>query len=132
MPVDGAAQVTPLRILCVEDNPYGRVVMNTVLTQLGHHTDFVGTGDAAVDAVKRGEYDVVLMDVKLAALDGLEATRRIRALSGALSNIPIIGVSGHTGLADAAAARRAGMDVFLPKPVSPRMLADAINRIVAR
>jgi CheY-like chemotaxis protein len=121
-----------LRILCVEDNPYGRVVMNTILTQLGHHTDFVGAGDAAVDAVGRGVFELVLMDVKLAGLDGLEATRRIRSLPGAAGRVPIIGISGHAGLTDEAAARAAGMDAFLAKPVSPTALAETIRRVTTR
>jgi two-component system, sensor histidine kinase len=117
----------PVRILCVEDNPFGRVVMNTILTQLGYEADYVGTSDAAVDAVARGVYGLVLMDVKLGGLDGLEATRRIRALSGAAGRIPIIGISGHAGLIDEAGARAAGMDAFLAKPVSPNGLVSAIR-----
>src|SRR6202163_3693707 len=70
-----------LAVLCAEDNPYGRVILNTILTELGHRADFVATGEEAVEAVKRG-YDVVLMDVTLGGIDGLEATRRIRTLSG--------------------------------------------------
>jgi two-component system, sensor histidine kinase len=116
-----------LRILCVEDNPYGRVVMNTILTQLGYEADYVGTSDAAVDAVARGVYGLVLMDVKLGGVDGLEATRRIRALSGAAGRIPIIGISAHPELIDEAVARAAGMDAFLAKPVSPSGLATAIQ-----
>ena len=56
--------------------------MNTILTELGHRVDFVESGEAAVDAVSRGSYDAVLMDVMLAGLDGIAATRRIRALPG--------------------------------------------------
>ena len=68
-------------ILCVEDNPYGRVLLNTILTELGHRVDFAGTGEGAVAAVKRGGYDLVLMDVTLPVMDGLAATRAIRARS---------------------------------------------------
>ena len=76
------APARSLSILCAEDNPYGRVVMNTILRELGHRVDFVETGEAAVEAVARGSYDAVLMDVTLPASNGVEATRRIRALPG--------------------------------------------------
>ena len=73
-----------LSLLCAEDNPYGRVVMNTILTQLGHTVSFVESGEAAVAAAERGGYDAVLMDVTLTGLDGIAATKAIRALPGAL------------------------------------------------
>ena len=60
-----AASTRTLRVLCAEDNPYARVVLNTILTELGHRVDFAGTGEAAVAAVERGGYDLVLMDVTL-------------------------------------------------------------------
>ena len=75
----GGAPVRALTVLCAEDNPYGRVLLNTILSELGHRADFVGTGAAAVEAVAHGRYDVVLMDVTLPDIDGIEATRRIRA-----------------------------------------------------
>jgi CheY-like chemotaxis protein/nitrogen-specific signal transduction histidine kinase len=115
-----------LKILCAEDNPYGRVVMNTILRELGHHVDFVETGAAAVQAAERGGYDVVLMDVALPGLDGLEATRRIRALPGKVGQVPVIGVSGRGGSGGEAAARAAGMNVYFVKPVSPGRLAQAL------
>ena len=66
---DSVARAAPSRslaVLCVEDNPYGRVVLNTILTELGHRADFVGTGEAAVEAVAGGRYDAVLVDITLA------------------------------------------------------------------
>ena len=114
-----------LAVLCVEDNPYGRVILNTILTELGHHADFVGTGEEAVDAVQRG-YDVVLMDVTLPGIDGLETTRRIRALAGPHAGTPIIGISGRTEIGDETAARSAGMNAYLRKPISPSALVEAI------
>jgi two-component system, sensor histidine kinase len=115
-----------LRILCVEDNPYGRVVLNTILTELGHRADFVGTGEAAVEAAAGKGYDAVLMDVTLPGIDGLEATRRIRARVG--SAMRVIGVSGRGSPEEAARARAAGMDDYLPKPLSPSTLARALRR----
>jgi CheY-like chemotaxis protein len=113
-----------LAVLCVEDNPYGRVILNTILTELGHRTDFVGSGEEAVEAVRRG-YDVVLMDVKLPGIDGVETTQRIRALAGPHGETPIIGISGRTETGDEAAARTAGMNAYLHKPISPSALAEA-------
>jgi two-component system, sensor histidine kinase len=119
-----------LRILCAEDNPYARVVLNTILTELGHRTDFVGSGVVVVAAVERGGYDVVLMDVTLPGMDGLVATRAIRALRGTVAAIPIIGISGRTEPRDEEAALGAGMNAFLAKPVSPAVLAQALAKFV--
>jgi two-component system, sensor histidine kinase len=118
-----------LAVLCAEDNPYGRVILNTILTELGHRADFVASGEEAVEAVKRG-YDVVLMDVTLPGIDGLEATRRIRALPSAASRTPIVGISGRTENGDEAAARAAGMASYLRKPVSPSALSEAIAAVL--
>jgi CheY-like chemotaxis protein/nitrogen-specific signal transduction histidine kinase len=119
-----------LKILCVEDNPYGRVILNTILTELGHHADFVGSGEEALSAVPRG-YDVVLMDITLPGIDGLEATRRIRAAGGGVGATPIIGISGRTEPGDGNTARAAGMNFYLRKPVSPSALSEAIAAVVA-
>jgi CheY-like chemotaxis protein len=121
-----AVPARPLRILCVDDNPYGRVVLNTILTELGHRADFVGTGEAAVEAAAGRSYDAVLMDVTLPGIDGLEATRRIRARIG--SAVRVIGVSGRSSPEEAARARAAGMDDYLPKPLSPSALARVLAR----
>jgi CheY-like chemotaxis protein len=122
----------PLNILCAEDNPYGRVVLNTILTELGHRADFVGTGTAAVEAAARGGYDVVLMDVTLPGLDGLEATRRIRALAGPPGGVLLIGISGRANAADEAAGRAAGMDGYLAKPISPAALTRLLVSLATR
>jgi two-component system, sensor histidine kinase len=121
-----AAPKRALTVLCAEDNPYGRVVMNTILTELGHRVDFVETGEAAVDAVSHGRYDAVLMDVTLAGFDGIEATRRIRALPGRASEVPVIGISGRSDAGNEAAARAAGMNFYFSKPISPGKLAQAL------
>jgi two-component system, sensor histidine kinase len=125
-----AAPARRLAVLCAEDNPYGRVILNTILTELGHRADFVGTGEESLDAVKRG-YDVVLMDVKLPGFDGLEATRRIRALTAPAARTPIIGISGRTDHGDEAAAHAAGMNSYLHKPISPSALAEAIAAVLS-
>jgi CheY-like chemotaxis protein len=130
--VQRGAGTTSLRILCAEDNPYARVVLNTILTELGHRTDFAGSGEAAVAAVNGGGYDGVLMDVTLPVMDGLAATRAIRALRGAAAHVPIIGISGRTDAGEEQAALAAGMNAFLGKPVSPALLAQVLAKLVQR
>jgi len=125
-----AAEAGSLHVLCAEDNPYARVVLNTILTELGHRVDFAGTGEATVAAVNRGGYDLVLMDVTLPGMDGLAATRAIRALTGEAARIPVIGISGHTDARDEDAAISAGMNAFLAKPVSPAALAQLVAKFV--
>jgi len=120
------AAARALHVLCAEDNPYGRVIMNTILGELGHRADFVSSGEAAIEAAARGGYDAVLMDVTLSGIDGLEATRRIRALPGEAGRVPVIGVSGRARSDDEDAARAAGMNAYLVKPVSPRKLAEVL------
>jgi two-component system, sensor histidine kinase len=131
-PTSVGTRTRALRILCAEDNPYGRVILNTILTELGHRVDFAATGTAAVEAVARGGYHLVLMDVTLPGLDGIEATRRIRALEGTAGRIPIIGISGRAAPGDEATARDAGMDAYLMKPVSPSGLAAVIATATSR
>ena len=116
----------PLSILCAEDNPYGRVVMNTIIGELGHRVDFVESGEAAVQAAAGGGYDAVLMDIALAGLDGIEATRRIRALQGRAGTVPVIGISGRTEAGNEQAALAAGMNFYFAKPVSPSKLAEVL------
>jgi signal transduction histidine kinase/ActR/RegA family two-component response regulator len=127
MPPD---QARPLRVLSVEDNPFGRVVLNAILTELGHQAEFIGRGEAATERVAQGDFDAVLMDMVLPGIDGIEAIRRIRSLSPPLGRIAIIGVSGRGD--DEAASRAAGADAFLVKPVSPRALATALLEATRR
>jgi two-component system, sensor histidine kinase len=117
-------QARALRILSVEDNPFGRVVLNAILTELGHSAEFIGRGEDAPERVAQGAFDAVLMDMVLPGINGIEAIRRVRALEAPAGRIPIIGVSGRGD--DEAAARAAGADAFLLKPVSPRALATAL------
>jgi CheY-like chemotaxis protein len=120
----------PLRVLSVEDNPFGRVVLNAILTELGHQAEFIGRGEDATERVAEGEFDAVLMDMVLPGINGIEAIRRIRELSPPRGRIAIIGVSGRGD--DEAASRAAGADAFLVKPVSPRALATALLEATRR
>jgi CheY-like chemotaxis protein len=119
-----------LRLLSVEDNPFGRVVLNTILTELGHQTEFIGRGEAAAERIAEGGFDAVLMDMVLPGITGIEAIKRIRGLHPPLGRIAIIGISGRGD--DEAASRLAGADAFLVKPVSPRALAIALLEATRR
>ena len=123
-------QTEALRVLSVEDNPFGRVVLNAILTELGHQAEFIGRGEAATERIAEGDFDAVLMDMVLPGITGVEAIRRIRSLNPPLGRIAIIGVSGRGD--DEAASRAAGADAFLVKPVSPRALATALLEATRR
>ena len=117
---DRAPPGPALAILCVDDNPYGRLVMNAIVTELGHRASFAASAEAALAALAAGHHDVVLMDVALPGIDGYEATRRIRALPGRAGRVAVIGVIGQEDQdkADAAAAA-AGMDACLDQAGEP-------------
>ena len=102
----------------------GRVVLNTILNELGHQAEFIGRGEAAPERIEKGGLDAVLMDMVLPGINGVETIGRIRKLAAPYGEIPIIGVSGRGE--DEAASRAAGADAFLLKPVSPRALATAL------
>jgi two-component system, sensor histidine kinase len=122
--------VRGLRVLSVEDNPFGRVVLNTILIELGHQAEFIGRGEAATERIAQGDFDAVLMDMVLPGINGIEAIKQIRHLGPPFGRIPIIGVSGRGD--DEAASRAAGADAFLLKPVSPRALATALLEATRR
>jgi two-component system, sensor histidine kinase len=123
-------QLRALRVLSVEDNPFGRVVLNAVLTELGHQAEFIGRGEDAPERIAQGGFDAVLMDMVLPGINGIEAIKRIRELEPPFGRIAIIGVSGRGD--DEAASRAAGADAFLVKPVSPRALATALLEATRR
>ncbi len=123
-------QVRSLRVLSVEDNPFGRVVLNAILTELGHQAEFIGRGEIAAERIAQGDFDAVLMDMVLPGINGIEAIRRIRKLRAPFGRVAIIGVSGRGD--DEAASREAGADAFLVKPVSPRALATVLLEATRR
>jgi two-component system, sensor histidine kinase len=119
----------PMRILLAEDNPINRRLMAGLLTREGHHIVAVEDGRKALGAIAGQPFDLVLMDMQMPELDGLAATRAIRALDPPASNIPILAIS-----ADSAPERRrvyfeAGIDSFLPKPIVSGQLLDMIAKM---
>lgn len=121
-----------LMVLVAEDNEINALLTQAMLTKLGHTTTVVGNGIAAVAAVSTAQamgapYDLVLMDLHLPGMDGLEATRKIRELGSEGSMIPIIALTANAFTEDRQAAREAGMDGFVVKPVDRDRLEEAIK-----
>lgn len=117
-----------LRILLAEDNPTNQMVARVLLQKVGHHVDTVGDGREAVEAVRNLPYDLVLMDVSMPEMDGIEATKTIRALPGAESEIPIIALTAHAMQGDRDRVLAAGMNGYVAKPIDDRRLFEAIAR----
>jgi len=127
-----SAERAPLRVLLAEDNPTNQLVGRLMLTKLGHRVDVVGNALEALDAVARVSYDVVLMDVQMPEMDGLEATAAIRAQLPSDHQPRIVALTASVALEDRLACERAGMDGYLAKPVragelSAALLAPAIT-----
>jgi CheY-like chemotaxis protein/HPt (histidine-containing phosphotransfer) domain-containing protein len=118
-----------LRVLLAEDNKINQQFVRALLRKAGHAVDTVENGRQAVDAVRRGAYDVVLMDVQMPELDGVQATRQIRALDSAKSGIPIIAVTAHAMTGAREQYLAAGMDDYVTKPVKPDVLLSKLADI---
>ena len=126
-----APQTRRLRVLLAEDNNTNRMVVTHMLERLGHRVDAVADGQEALEAVQARPYDLVVMDMMMPEMDGLAATRAIRALPGAAARIPVLGLTANTDTAAAAACREAGMDRHEAKPISAPRLAAAIAALLA-
>ncbi|MFN3199433.1 MAG: protein kinase domain-containing protein [Bradymonadia bacterium] len=124
--------VEELSCLVVEDNPVNRKVASRILSKMGHTVDTADNGQLGVEAFKSKHYDVILMDLQMPVMDGFAATRAIRALRGAGSQIPIIAVTANVTPHDREQSKLSGMDDFVCKPIKKSLLAEVIARCVAR
>jgi CheY-like chemotaxis protein len=122
------ARSRPQRILLAEDNLVNQRVAQLMLKGLGHSVDVVADGAAAVRAVEAQHYDIVLMDVQMPLMDGLEATRRIRDQLPVDRQPFIIAMTASALIEDREACEAAGMEDFLTKPVRKRDLEAMIDR----
>ncbi|HFE45141.1 MAG TPA: response regulator, partial [Nannocystis exedens] len=121
-------QTLPARVLIVEDSPINRKVALRLLDRLGYQADTACNGVEAVSRVKEGNYTLVLMDVQMPEMDGLEATRAIRKLSLTGPQPWIIAMTAEALSGDAGRCRAAGMDDYLSKPVHLEALRTVIRR----
>lgn len=130
-----AARLTPsrkLKILLAEDKIQNQMLVVALLEQWGHEIDLAGDGREAVESCRRNSYDVVLMDVQMPRMGGVEATQAIRGLEqeDGSRHTPIIAVTAHAMKGDRERCLDAGMDDYVTKPIRRQELFDAIERSV--
>jgi CheY-like chemotaxis protein len=117
----------PLRVLIVDDHPVNRQVASAFLTAFGCEVAECEDGAKAVEAVGRGDYDLIFMDVHMPVMDGLEASRRIRALGGVRASAPIVAMTAAVTDDDIAACLQAGMNEHIGKPIRGDRLAEVLS-----
>jgi two-component system sensor histidine kinase/response regulator len=119
---------SPLHILVAEDNPVNQKVAMGILARIGHTAELARNGAEAVAKVLSGRFDLVLMDMQMPEVDGLEGTRRIRALEGDLARIPIVAMTANAMKGDRKICLDAGMDDYLTKPITRSELVAVLDR----
>ncbi|RYE84958.1 MAG: response regulator [Myxococcales bacterium] len=124
-----AEPLRPLRVLLVEDNPVNQIVASKMLERGGHRVWLASDGRAALDHLARDVFDLVLMDVQMPEMDGLEATRQLRELERATGRrTPVIALTARAAAADRAEALAAGVDAYLVKPFRAAELQGAMRQ----
>jgi signal transduction histidine kinase/CheY-like chemotaxis protein len=117
-----------LRVLAAEDNVVNQLLIEAVLERMGHRCELVPNGRLALQQVQDHPWDLVLMDMQMPELDGLDATRAIRALPGAAGRVPIVAMTANARDEDRRACLEAGMDDFVSKPIDLAALQAAMAR----
>jgi PAS domain S-box-containing protein len=120
-------QTSGINVLLVEDAEANQELVTTILSAAGIEVDVAGHGGEAIEAMQLKAYDMVLMDVHMPVLGGVEATRIIRGLGGDAAETPIIALSANVLPEQVEAYRQAGMDAHLGKPINPRDMLSMIN-----
>ncbi|WP_156901898.1 ATP-binding protein [Azohydromonas australica] len=121
-----------LRVLVVDDVAINREVLGALLRHLGHGVEECGDGESAIERLAAQDIDLVLLDVEMPGMDGLEAARAIRALPGAAGRVPLWAVTGRAYEQDVAQVQAAGMDGHLSKPVNLAALGEVLRAVQAR
>src|SRR5207249_9990958 len=122
-----------LAVLLVEDNSANRRLAQIVLARHGHAITAVDSGAAALEALQHGRFDLILMDVQMPGMDGIDTTRAIRQSERRCGRrLPIIALTAHAMAGDRERCLDAGMDGYLVKPIHPTALLDAVERLGLR
>jgi len=121
-----------LRVLSAEDSATNQLVIQHYLREAGHDCVGVADGQEAVEAVRSSSYDMILMDVQMPKMDGIEATRWIRDTHGPNRDVPIVIVTAHAMAGDREKFLAAGADDVLHKPITPAALHEALARLARR
>jgi signal transduction histidine kinase/CheY-like chemotaxis protein/HPt (histidine-containing phosphotransfer) domain-containing protein len=124
-----ALQKSSLRILLAEDNKINQQYATVLLTKAGHQVTIAENGHQAVDAMRDNDFDVVLMDVQMPELDGVQATRQIRMLPGLRGAVPIIAMTAHAMSGASEEYLSAGMNDYISKPFQPSLLLEKLERL---
>ncbi len=131
-PRKSADDLRSLRILVAEDSAVNRLLVERWLVAQGNEVVTVENGRLAVEAVNTGRFDLVLMDIQMPELDGVEATAEIRRNEDPDRRLPIIALTAHAMGGDAERFRRAGMDAHLPKPFEVDELTALIDKLLVQ
>ncbi|HEX7758754.1 MAG TPA: ATP-binding protein [Caulobacteraceae bacterium] len=129
-PLAAAPRLDAPHVLVVDDNATNRLVAETLLEMMGCTFASVENGALAVERVRGSPFDLILMDVKMPVMDGLEATRRIRAMASPAGATPIIALTANADPADAESYRREGMDAVVEKPIKPDHLLATMASVL--
>jgi len=121
-----------MRVLVAEDNATNQMVVRAMLARLGQTVEIVADGAQAVEAVRTGDYDLVLMDVQMPEMDGYEATRQIRGLNGVAASIPIVALTANAVSGFEELSMKAGMNGHVAKPVTLGALSALLSRFSPR
>jgi signal transduction histidine kinase/CheY-like chemotaxis protein len=130
--IGGPQSARGVRILVAEDHPVNQKFMSLLLQRLGHTATLCENGEVALDAFHTGDYELVLMDIHMPVMDGLSATRAIRALPGPRSQVPIIALTADVLQEARDQAKAAGVDAFITKPITQEDLEAAMAAVLAR
>ena len=130
VPMSSRVEQTGVRVLLAEDNSIAAKVFETLLTRKGHRVTTVKDGEAALRAAQTGDYHLAFIDLRMPHMDGLEFTRRYRAMEADDLHMPILALTANTAEDLLAECREAGMDGFLNKPVEPEQIDKIVSRYV--